>query len=305
MIRVGRPKTLGGSWPSWFDAAQAALTHLRSQYRPGLPPPLNAELYSRAKPFLLEVFHNKCAYCESAISNAQPGDVEHYRPKGRIRDLDGSVIRVRINDEEMDHPGYWWLSYDWENLLPSCADCNRPRYHPDRSTLAGKGDLFPVEGSRAVDPDDKLVLEHPLLLDPTHEEFDPAKHFDLLPNGWIQPKTKEAQTTCEILGLNIRENLVKARVSAYRSAKCILKDFLHQAANDDALSPDAIELGEELNEMWAGHTPYTSFARLALVEAARRLEKRNFRLTFPISLQNEFRVGISGRPSSAAATNTN
>ena len=63
---------------------------------------------------LEELFHGKCAYCETYYSASAPVDVEHYRPKGAV-------------SEDDKHPGYWWLAMAWDNLLPSCIDCNRKR----------------------------------------------------------------------------------------------------------------------------------------------------------------------------------
>ena len=63
---------------------------------------------------LEDLFHGKCAYCESFYAAQAPVDIEHYRPKGAVED-------------DPDHPGYWWLAMAWENLLPSCIDCNRRR----------------------------------------------------------------------------------------------------------------------------------------------------------------------------------
>ena len=35
----------------------------------------------------------------------------------------------------IEHPGYFWLAYNWKNLLPSCQNCN---------TYGGKGVQFPA-----------------------------------------------------------------------------------------------------------------------------------------------------------------
>ena len=112
----------------------------------------------------------KCAYCESFYAGTQPVDVEHYRPKGKVDGMAG-------------HPGYWWLAGRWENLLPSCIDCNRKRRQKtpkaadgllvtllengdfDRQdTLStGKATAFPLaEGSpRALQEGDDLDAERP------------------------------------------------------------------------------------------------------------------------------------------------
>lgn len=70
--------------------------------------------HADVKERLEELFHGKCAYCESRYSSTRPMDVEHYRPKGRVAESEG-------------HPGYYWLAAEWTNLLPSCIDCNRRR----------------------------------------------------------------------------------------------------------------------------------------------------------------------------------
>src|SRR5262249_50347678 len=147
---------------------------------------IKRELYKRAMPFLLKLFNGKCAYCEGALAADQPGDVEHYRPKGRIKDDAGKIVTVLIDGEEVEHPGYWWLAYEWTNLLPSCIDCNRARGHGDDDEEAGKGEQFPVKGSRALRPGDE-ANEVPLLADPSFPNFDPSEHFEFLENGRIRP----------------------------------------------------------------------------------------------------------------------
>jgi 5-methylcytosine-specific restriction endonuclease McrA len=84
---------------------------------------------------LIEVFHEKCAYCESLMSKRTYLDVDHHRPK--------SI--------------YWWLAHEWENLYPFCPQC-----------ASYKGSSFPVLGKPAKPelrgPD--LQGERALLLDP-------------------------------------------------------------------------------------------------------------------------------------------
>lgn len=87
----------------WFDRATGSR-------HTGPPGEFKEGLYGdpEVRACLLELFHYKCAYCESRIEKCE---VEHYRPKGRV---DGSA-----------HPGYYWLAYEWENLYPSCESCNK------------------------------------------------------------------------------------------------------------------------------------------------------------------------------------
>jgi hypothetical protein len=127
---------------------------------------------------LHELFHGKCAYCEARYEIVGPVDIEHYRPKGEV-------------EGDAAHRGYWWLAAVWENLLPSCLDCNRRRYQPTpveftsltamaeplragsfSSIKTGKNSCFPIEGPRVMtapyphDADRVIRGERALLLNP-------------------------------------------------------------------------------------------------------------------------------------------
>lgn len=108
-------------------------------------------------------YKNKCAYCER-ITKA---DIEHYRPK---KSVTGAV-----------HDGYYWLCYEWTNLIPSCANCNRE---------GAKHNKFPILGIRVLHPtfltdgnldenankagQNPLMTEIPYLL---HPEIDNPMNF--------------------------------------------------------------------------------------------------------------------------------
>ncbi|RYE15232.1 MAG: hypothetical protein EOP45_18680, partial [Sphingobacteriaceae bacterium] len=117
------------------------------------------------------IYTNKCAYCE--CYEPEP-EVEHYRPKKRVTGVPG-------------HPGYYWLCYEWSNLMPSCHDCNKAK---------SKGNNFPVENTGmnvsgpilvagVIDLNENLltsneltVSEVPLLLNPELPDYDPFDYFD-------------------------------------------------------------------------------------------------------------------------------
>ena len=127
------------------------------------------------------LFHGKCAYCEACYETVGPVDIEHFRPKGEV-------------EGEPAHRGYWWLAATWENLLPSCIDCNRRRFQETpadmRSLTAmagstranafisiktGKEACFPIEGVRVMteaserDRARLLAAERALLLNPCED----------------------------------------------------------------------------------------------------------------------------------------
>lgn len=111
---------------------------------------------------------------------SQPVDVEHYRPKGEVED-------------DPAHTGYWWLAMRWDNLLPSCIDCNRRRrqvtaslgmtldeleaeFHEGQTKASGKKDAFPTRnGVWARTEADTISGEQPLLIDPTRTS--PEEHI--------------------------------------------------------------------------------------------------------------------------------
>lgn len=55
------------------------------------------------------IYKGKCAFCNQ-IPKGSPLQVEHFRPKNGIRNE--------------THTGYYWLGYEWTNLLFACGNCN-------------------------------------------------------------------------------------------------------------------------------------------------------------------------------------
>jgi uncharacterized protein (TIGR02646 family) len=169
-----------------------ARDHMKAPLAPGAkrkPFTFKAYKADAVKARLEELFHGKCAYCESFYGSLAPVDVEHYRPKGRV-------------EGEPTHPGYWWVAAIWSNLLPSCLDCNRRRKQRTptvsgnltvlyRTMQTGKKDAFPIQGPRASAEGANVAAEKPLLLDPTSDDPDDHLAFwlgDDPASGLIYPK---------------------------------------------------------------------------------------------------------------------
>lgn len=105
---------------------------------------------------LIKAQHGKCCFCER--KTGKDGDVEHFRPKAGCRQTPkGSLLR----------PGYYWLAYDWDNLLLSCSACNQRH----------KRNLFPLTDpdQRSISHTDDVTQETPLFLQPAHQ--DPELHI--------------------------------------------------------------------------------------------------------------------------------
>ena len=135
-----------------------------------------------------------------------PVDIEHFRPKGQI-----------IIEGKETKPGYYWLASNWENLLPSCIDCNRERFQVQadgKKIKTGKKDKFPIsdESTRAKKPGDEKN-ETPLLLNPCSDE--PEKHLEFTSEGIVRPRQNgkaAAKATASIIVYGLqRRKLVEAR----------------------------------------------------------------------------------------------
>jgi uncharacterized protein (TIGR02646 family) len=143
---------------------------------------------------LLEAQRGKCCYCEISIAS-EPGDIEHFRPKARVRQGDGEPMRT---------PGYFWLVYTWSNLLYACSDCNREY----------KRDLFPLENPEsradALRDEGSTVGEVPLLLDPAADDPEGYVEFNgerALPRG----SARRGRVTIDVIGLNRTKLLTERR----------------------------------------------------------------------------------------------
>ena len=166
-------------------------------------------LYRRAdvKAQLKSDQNDKCAYCERKI-NGDYGAVEHYRPKGGWQQNRG---------DQLEKPGYYWLAYEWSNLLYSCDECN----------TSYKMNLFPLAKPADRDIEHRDVSrEQPLLVNPTtedpgafigfHKEMAVPRVFDGVPSD-------KGRKTIEVLELNSRLSLKQARRDAFFEFKALTK----------------------------------------------------------------------------------
>lgn len=165
------------TWDESVLAAEAAAMAVRQAHAAGQPLRFRQRVWAHVRDWMLEhLFAGKCAYCETPIRVAFSGDAEHWRPKQAVTELDGAD-EVPVRDAAGNlHPGYYWLAYDWRNLLPACKECN-----VGSAGGRGKGTLFPIAGRRVFDPQTHDVeelnrIEQPLLLHPLYD--DPEQHLD-------------------------------------------------------------------------------------------------------------------------------
>jgi hypothetical protein len=180
------------------------------------------ETWKRFKKDIAAATFGKCGYCEVNVDAVDrfKGDVEHYRPKGRV---DKRVVEpdgtVKLNP--LYASGYHWLAYSWNNYILTCNPCNS----------AHKRNFFPLRTEPAAPPaigDERT--EDPLLLNPFGRK-DPAKHliFDHL--GIVGPRNRSPYggATIDVCGLS-RTPLEKKR----RQISSLLQLHLEVLANAEA-----------------------------------------------------------------------
>jgi hypothetical protein len=153
----------------------------------------------RIRDWLLQQFNNKCWYSE-AYDSASSIHVDHYRPKGRLKEF--------LGGDTFD--GYWWLAFEWKNYR-ICGQLINVK----------KGDLFPIiEGQRCTsDGTIKLELESPILLDPADADDTSLISFEKDEDGCVAVCVPDANAvdkervkqSIEILGLNRLDRLNKKR----------------------------------------------------------------------------------------------
>jgi hypothetical protein len=204
----------------------------------------------------LNEFHSKCAYCESGVNRAGYYlTVDHYRPKGKLMD-------------DRSHPGYYWLGYEWSNLLPACPICN-----------SKKSTHFPIQGKRLTGPpvnngdldwncckvDSPVHLEEePLLLHPA-VDF-PEEHLVFNGRGEIKGKTDRGNKTIVVLGPDrIPLNLQRKKLvdDYYRKIKKLLekigitqkKDDIKES--DETIPPQFEDIFEEIKKSGEPAEPYS------------------------------------------------
>ncbi|MBN3137966.1 HNH endonuclease family protein [Pectobacterium punjabense] len=253
MIKINRPDD---SEPNELRSA-AARELRRNRIKKRNDENLTFSEYSKkyVKDALNNIFKLKCAFCDSRLNGA--GDIEHYRPKGKVYIKNGTVV------EEKD--GYYWLAASWKNLLISCVDCNQRRSQLEEDGITwrvtGKGCFFPLvnEDMRAAGPIG-VSAEQPLLINPC--VTDPEQHIRLLENGSIESMqihgnpSPQGVATIEICGLK-RLELLKSRAERAK----IIKSAIRHIVRDLEEGRDPTEDLDDLIILLDSSAPYLALAR--------------------------------------------
>jgi hypothetical protein len=242
-----------GSPPSdWVADAEAVAARLRAAQPHERAKIIDKEsgLWrdDRIRNWLLGQFANKCWYTE-AKESVSAYHVDHYRPKGRVKDLHG-------NEAE----GYWWLAFEWTNYRIGGQLIN-----------VKKLDVFPIiEGNRA-DPNaaaSSLQLEAPLLIDPRKDEARLIS-YEIDEDACLATPSADsddierhrAEATIQILGLNIRDRLNSKRRDFWAKCMLLIADYESAASGPYALRVVLQSLAKEkLRDMVQYEEEFSSVA---------------------------------------------
>jgi len=183
------------------------------------------------KRVLKHIQNNKCCYCERPIRKYFR-DVEHYRPKST----------------------YYWLTYDWTNLLLACPICNRQH----------KRDQFPLANPdmKAVSHHDDIELEEPLLINPAEDN---PEEFLMFRKEVIFSVNRNIRgtKTIEALGLD-KNNVEDERREIYNELR---NKFILAKANPEDY-PDFADLimnaKETIRNATKASAPFAAMARTAI-----------------------------------------
>jgi uncharacterized protein (TIGR02646 family) len=192
------------------------------------------------KKALVRAQHQKCCFCESKVTHIASGHIEHYRPKGGVR---------QHAKDALETPGYFWLAYEWTNLLFCCEVCNS-RF---------KKSLFPLAdpATRARTPNDGLDAEEPMFVDPASD--DPAAHIGFREEyPFAKGGSPRGEATWRALGL-AREPLAELRRDHLATIKAL------QKVRDGARRPaDRAEAAELLEKFSSDEGQWAAMVRAAL-----------------------------------------
>jgi uncharacterized protein (TIGR02646 family) len=217
---------------------------------------INGKKIHEVRDALKKIYHNKCAYCEKIEHKPE---IEHYRPKKRVA-------------EDKPHNGYYWLCYEWTNLIPSCRYCN---------TEGGKYDKFPIIGNRVTTPNfmlnrildfdackadnSPLIDEQPYLF---HPEIDVSieSNFEFLDNGVMRGTDHQGRGRQTIRTCNLnRDNLLKLRQTIidgyFKRIKNQLKLYLDNEMSFQLLKKQLLLIFLKIQISCKAETPFSALSK--------------------------------------------
>lgn len=250
-----------GWWNGWSAKADRKMLEYIEKRNLGKECELDSSVWSELKVWLLEtVFHGKCAYCEVQVTAGSFGDAEHYRPKGNVTMHDGVRKRQVQLPTGSAHGGYYWLAYDWRNLLPACTRCNNNK--SDQFEVAGD-----YVGTPSPDTQTLNATEQPLLLYPYHDEPFQFLRFGKAGVVTAIDGNPRGMATIRMLGLDRRE-LMEERWREQSRALEAMENRVGRLLTDDA------GIGDRAQEYMGPKAPFSRAVHDWFVERVRLVSIR-------------------------------
>lgn len=254
---------LGSTPPQdWLDEAEALAEQLNKAPDDKARVDLifaNRKLWrdKRLLNWLTELHYRKCWYSE-AKESVSSYHVDHFRPKGKARQLDGA-----------ERTGYWWLAFKWTNYR-LCGQLLNVK----------KRDLFPVQAPGVAQPalPFTLDIEGHLLLDPLSEEawfvsFERNDDGECLagPSPGLEGQDLDrVHATIDILGLNRLDSLKRNRADVWD--KCLAKIQDYNKSRDEPVMNTRTALrvaaAKALAELCSEQAEFSSVAKACVAKMA-------------------------------------
>jgi hypothetical protein len=232
VVRSPIPKALQRNCARWLDKLQQQQLELQllrndpnatvAQIKGAKNKVDNAQSkysHTDVKDALEEMFHKKCAYCQSDISAVTYGQIEHFRPKSEYPDL----------------------TFEWTNLLFSCDLCNDAGH---------KGVKFPLDingNPLLIDPTDGIT-------DPnTHLDFAWDAIAGMASVYGRDDRGKTVETIFDLNGMKGRKGLVERRSNHVKRLFALLR--LAQQGDKEAIAllRESCDAGAEYSAFAIAH----------------------------------------------------
>lgn len=207
--------------------------------------------------WLTGLHHHKCWYSE-ARESVSSYHVDHFRPKGRAAQIDGST-----------RAGYWWLTFNWKNYRISGQLLN-----------VKKRDFFPVKhlGIASQNHPDTLEFETCQLIDPLKPEawlisFERNDNGECLAGacpGVEEDELQRVEITIDVLGLNRIPNLNRNRGATWDQCLSRIDDYRNAGKNSILHTREALRLvaARELARLAFEEAEFSSVARACINKQA-------------------------------------
>lgn len=209
--------------------------------------------HSSVKKALFNMQHGKCCFCEcktKAVGFLASGDVEHFRPKAGYQ---------QTTEDPLRETGYYWLTYQWDNLLLSCEECNR----------LFKKNLFPLleEAKRATNHHHNMSDEIPLFINPTLENPEQYIGFNEYVPYAINDDIR-GETTIKLLGLRRTGLLEEKRKAVFNLLNEQLRIIKIAETENKLYDADWQELAQQakqlIQEMALPQAKYSAMIKAAI-----------------------------------------